>query len=172
MKIIHLKTLFLSMVLAFSATSNAGGDHGMHEHMNHSPAKTSLELTVYKSATCGCCKKWVDHLQQQGFKVETLNSNDLPAIKDKFSIGKQYRSCHTAVSPDNYVFEGHIPAKVIARFLKEKPKGALGLAVPAMPVGSPGMEVKNKFLPYLVLLLKQDGSTSEYTKINRQYSQY
>jgi len=172
MKIIHLKTLLLSMVLALSATSNASGDHGMHQHFNPSPEKISLELTVYKSATCGCCKKWVDHLQQQGFSVETQNSNHLPAIKDQFSIGKQYRSCHTAVSKDNYVFEGHIPAKVIARFLKEKPKGALGLAVPGMPVGSPGMEVKNKFMPYQVLLLKQDGSSSTYTKINRQFNQY
>jgi len=172
MKIIHLKTLFLSMVLAFSATSNASGDHGQHQHMKNQATANSLDLTVYKSATCGCCKKWVEHLQQQGFSVETQNSNNLSAIKDQFSIGKQYRSCHTAVSKDNYVFEGHIPAKVIAQFLKERPKGALGLAVPGMPVGSPGMEVKNKFLPYQVLLLKQDGSSSTYTKINRQFSQY
>ncbi len=172
MKIIHLNAFLLSIVLAFSATSNASGDHGIHEHMNKTPTNSSLELTVYKSATCGCCQKWVDHLQQQGFKVETQNSNNLSAIKDQFSIGKQYRSCHTAVSKNNTIFEGHIPAKVIAQFLKEKPKGALGLAVPGMPVGSPGMEVKNKFMPYQVLLLKQDGSSSTYTKINRQYTQY
>lgn len=96
----------------------------------------------------------------------------MSAIKDKFAVPKQYRSCHTAVSLGGYVFEGHIPAKIMQRFLNEKPANALGLAVPGMPVGSPGMEVEDKFMPYQVLLLNKDGSTSVYANINQQALQY
>lgn len=127
--------------------------------------KSSEVFAVYKSPTCGCCGAWVDHINDHGIPTLVQHPADLNAIKDQFKVAPQYQSCHTAVSPDGYVFEGHIPANIIQRFLKEKPAGALGLAVPGMPLGSPGMEVDGRFTPYDVMLLKQDGSTAVYVHI-------
>ena len=133
----------------------------------------SGHLTVHKSPTCGCCGKWIDHLKNAGFEVEGANTADIGALKREFKIAPAYRSCHTAVwSQGDYVFEGHIPAKIVAQFLEAPPEDARGLSVPAMPVGSPGMEVGDKFMPYDVLLLKSDGSTSVYTRIESQDAQY
>ncbi len=129
-------------------------------------------LHIYKDPNCGCCSKWIEHLQSEGFETAFTNTSQLDVVKKKYGIGPQYRSCHTAVSEDGYIFEGHIPAAVIRRFLQEKPANALGLTVPGMPVGSPGMEVGNKFMPYQVLLLKNDGSTEVYADINRPELQY
>lgn len=124
-----------------------------------------VQLAVYKSPTCGCCEEWISHLQSHGLKSSIHHPDDLNAIKDRYKISPQYQSCHTAVSPDGYVFEGHIPAPLITRFLAEKPEGAIGLAVPGMPVGSPGMEMGERFTPYDVLLLKSDGSSEVYLRI-------
>lgn len=129
-------------------------------------------LTVYKNPNCGCCGKWVSHLQENGFQATTVNRHDLSALKAEKGINQHYQSCHTAISKGGYVFEGHVPAKFIQQFLQEKPQGAIGLAVPAMLVGTPGMEVGNKFMPYEVLLLKADGSDETYAPVNTQQEQY
>ena len=81
------------------------------------------------------------------------------------------RSCHTAVTTDGFVFEGHVPAKYMAKFLENPPKGAIGLAVPGMPMGSPGMEYQNKFMPYQVMQLNKDGSTAVYADIDSPEAQ-
>lgn len=119
-------------------------------------------MDVYKSPTCQCCEKWIDHVHAQGFRTSVLHPADLDGTKDKLGVLPAYRSCHTAVTKDGYVFEGHVPAKFIRQFLAEKPEGAIGLSVPGMPAGSPGMEVGDTFMPYEVLLLKMDGSASRY----------
>ncbi|WP_163833502.1 DUF411 domain-containing protein [Spartinivicinus ruber] len=129
-------------------------------------------LQVYKSPQCGCCAKWVDHIEQAGFTTQVINTNSLAEIKTQFAIAPNHRSCHTAVSQQGYVFEGHIPAKVIKRFLQEQPKNAVGLSVAGMPVGSPGMEVKNNFMPYQVVMLLKDGSTKTYAQINSAKQQH
>lgn len=129
-------------------------------------------LDVYKSPTCGCCQEWIDHMEAQGFRTDIHHPAALNEVKAKYQIAPQYQSCHTAVSPTGYVFEGHIPAKIIERFLTEKPADAIGLAVPGMPMGSPGMEMGNRFTPYDVLLLKTDGSTQVYARINAASEQY
>ncbi len=128
-------------------------------------ADKPVQLAVYKSPTCGCCEEWISHLQSHGLKYTIHHPDDLNTIKNRYRISPQYQSCHTAVSPEGYVFEGHIPAPVITRFLAEKPQGAIGLAVPGMPVGSPGMEMGERFTPYDVLLLKSDGSSEVYIRI-------
>ena len=157
---------------SFSNMSLASGGHN-HHHGMHSPVvQTDNSFLVYKSATCGCCKKWVSHLKSQGLAASSQDREDMSAIKDKFGIGKQYRSCHTGVTKDGYVFEGHIPAKFIAQFLQERPNQAIGLSVPGMPVGSPGMVVSNKFMAYEVLQLNKDGSTQVYAKIKNTQSQF
>ena len=96
------------------------------------------EIMVYKSPTCGCCNKWVKHLESQGFKVKTKNVRNLVPIKDEHGVQRQFQSCHTA-KIGNYFIEGHVPAKDIKKLLKDKPD-IKGLAVPGMPMGSPGME--------------------------------
>ena len=88
-------------------------------------------------------------------------------IEGLHQIEDEYRSCHTAVSSDGYIFEGHIPSEYITQFLTEKPANALGLSVPGMPHGSPGMEVGNHFMPYDVLVLFKDGTSKVYAQVNR-----
>ncbi len=97
------------------------------------------KIMVYKSPTCGCCSKWVSHLQENGFDVETVDVNDLSMIKSMSGIKPELASCHTA-RVDDYVIEGHVPADDIKRLLAERPE-ARGLTVPGMPMGSPGMDV-------------------------------
>lgn len=95
-------------------------------------------MTVYKSASCGCCKGWVDHARTNGFTVKTVDTEDLAGVKREMGIPARLTSCHTVVV-GSYVIEGHVPAADVKRLLKEKPK-VRGLAVPGMPIGSPGME--------------------------------
>ena len=103
---------------------------------DHAPP---VAVTVYKNAQCGCCRKWVDHLRNEGFEVTAKDVDDLAAIKRKLGVPPSLNSCHTAIVGP-YVVEGHVPAADIRKLLAEKPKVA-GIGVPGMPVGSPGMEV-------------------------------
>ncbi|QPB82065.1 DUF411 domain-containing protein [Pseudoalteromonas rubra] len=129
-------------------------------------------LTVYKTPTCGCCKKWLSHLLEQGVNAQGQELASLSAIKSRYGIAARYRSCHTAVSHDGWVFEGHVPARFIQQFLANPQKDAIGLAVPAMPLGSPGMEVGGRFMPYQVLLLMKDGSHQIYAQVNTYKEQF
>jgi len=133
---------------------------------------TTNVLTVYKRAQCGCCGKWIAHVRSNGFHTVTQNQNDLSDIKEKFSIDRKLRSCHTSISEEGFVFEGHIPAKYIRKFLDEKPDGARGLAVPGMPTGTPGMEYRDMHQPYKIYLLKVDGTTETYAEVNSAKEQF
>lgn len=118
-------------------------------------------VEVYKTPTCGCCSKWVDHLKANGFAVRTTDLDDLDAIKKKHGVPVDLGSCHTAVV-GGYVIEGHVPATDVRRLLKQRPRIA-GIAVPSMPAGSPGMEVPSgKVQAYRVLAFENDGKTSIY----------
>ncbi|TPE51250.1 DUF411 domain-containing protein [Maribrevibacterium harenarium] len=125
-----------------------------------------VTLDVYKSPTCGCCTGWVKHIEDQGMVGVVHHPMNLTAVKDQFAIPANMRSCHTAVTKDGYIFEGHIPAKFIQAFLDQPPTKAKGLIVPAMPVGSPGMEYNNQFMAYKVLQLNRDGSVEVYAEVN------
>ncbi len=104
-----------------------------------SPASASQStLVVYKTPTCGCCQKWVDHMRDAGFAVDVHNLSDLTAVKDSAGVPSDMRTCHTA-KVGGYAIEGHVPAADVRRLLATRPAVA-GLAVPGMPVGSPGME--------------------------------
>ncbi|MBV1788016.1 DUF411 domain-containing protein [Marinobacterium sp. D7] len=133
---------------------------------------STIALDVYKSPTCGCCTSWVEHAQTHGFTSSIHHADNLNAIKDEHGIAANMRSCHTAVSKEGYVFEGHVPAKLVKRFLAAPPEGALGLAVPGMPLGSPGMEMGDRFQAYPVVLLNKDGSFQLYEKIEQPSQQY
>ncbi len=128
-------------------------------------AQLAAVFDVYKSPTCGCCGKWVDIAKAAGLETRIHHPEDLSATKTRFRIDAPYRSCHTVVSPDGYVFEGHVPVELMERFLAERPKDAIGLAVPGMPVGSPGMEVGDRRDSYDVLMLRADGSATVYAHI-------
>ncbi|HIE55716.1 MAG TPA: DUF411 domain-containing protein [Chromatiaceae bacterium] len=123
------------------------------------PAVMAAEVVVYKSPTCGCCKKWVQHMRENGFDVEVHEQYNVTPVKNRLGVPGQVRSCHTA-KVDGYIIEGHVPADVVKRLLQEKPQVA-GLAVPGMPMGSPGMEGFRKD-PYNILSFTSEGKTAIY----------
>ena len=119
-------------------------------------------VEVFKSASCGCCTLWMRHLIRSGFsaKGKNLEAKELAQFKTDTGVPSQLQSCHTA-RIDGYVIEGHVPASDIRRLLAERPD-AIGLAVPGMPIGSPGMEAGNEREPYDVLLIRRDGTTEVF----------
>jgi len=128
------------------------------------PAAAQGPVTVYKSPTCGCCKLWVDHLAAAGFEVQVHERTDLAAEKQRLGVPPRLAACHTAVV-DGYVVEGHVPAADLRRLLAERPDVA-GLAVPGMPMGSPGMEFGPP-VPYDVLTFDRDGATRVFASHGR-----
>ena len=126
------------------------------------PKSANAEVvTVYKSATCGCCKKWVSHLEDNGFDVNANNRNDMTSIKQKHGVAQNLQSCHTAIV-NGYVIEGHVPASDIQLLLAERPD-IHGLTVPGMPMGSPGMEGSRKDA-YDVLAIDKQGNTTVFSQ--------
>lgn len=126
--------------------------------------ESAPQVEVWKSPTCGCCKDWIAYMQANGFRVKTHDTGNT-AARARLKIAERYGSCHTAVV-DGYAIEGHVPASEIRRLLKERP-AAIGLAVPGMPIGSPGMdgpEYRGRKDAYDVLLLRADGSASVYRR--------
>lgn len=116
-----------------------------------------MDITVYRSPTCGCCGKWLDHMKRQGFVVKDIQTEDMAGIKKKFGVPENLQSCHTALV-GGYVVEGHVPAADVAELLKKHPKAA-GLAVPGMPAGTPGMEMGGRKDPFAVLEFDRQGKT-------------
>ena len=119
-------------------------------------------ISVYKTPTCGCCQEWVTHLEANGFEVSTHDMADLRSIKSMAGVKPQHASCHTALV-DGYVVEGHVPASDIKRLLNERPD-IVGISVPGMPIGSPGMEYGNRRDNFAVITLEKDGSTNVYSR--------
>ena len=119
-------------------------------------------IAVWKSPSCSCCSKWVEHLRQDGFNVTIHNETAMKPLKTKLGIPQALASCHTAMV-DGYVIEGHVPAKDIHKLLGEKPS-AHGLAVPGMPIGSPGMEQGDRRDTYETVLFTSNGESSTYVQ--------
>jgi hypothetical protein len=116
----------------------------------------SSVIDVYKTPTCGCCRKWVDHLRANGFTVRTTDLESTGAVQRRHGVAPEVRSCHTALV-GGYVVEGHVPAAEVKRLLKERPRVA-GIAVAGMPTGSPGMEVPGTAPhPYYVVAFDRNG---------------
>ncbi len=121
-----------------------------------------VEIKVYRSASCSCCSKWVDHLKENKFIVKDYVVDDVQIVKDKNGVPKSMASCHTALV-NGYVVEGHVPAKDIMRLLKEKPK-VVGISVPGMPVGTPGMEMGGRKDPYEVVSFDKNNNYQVFSK--------
>lgn len=139
---------------ATEMSGNASADSGA----------ASFNMTVYKTPQCGCCGDWVEHMKKHGFNVEVVDKQDLSAVKDRLGVPQELRSCHTATVGD-HVFEGHVPAPVVRRFLEGDNEHILGLAVPGMPVGSPGMEMGDRFQSYTVVGFNESSATHIHERI-------
>lgn len=116
-------------------------------------ASTTIE--VYRSPSCGCCGAWISHMRANGFEARVIETDDLAPIKSRLGVAEDLQSCHTALV-EGYVIEGHVPAADVKRLLTERP-AALGLAVPGMPLGSPGMEQGDRRERYKVILFAKTG---------------
>lgn len=114
------------------------------------------ENVMYKSPTCGCCTKWLDHMKENNFEMEVKKSNEMNTIKENYKVPKELSSCHTAVI-NGYVVEGHVPAKTVEKLLKEKP-AIIGIASPGMPLGSPGMEFGDRKQENIIYAFDKDGN--------------
>ena len=120
------------------------------------------QLTLYKDPNCGCCSKWAEHMQRNGFRVVSHDTKDLRTIKRRQRIPETLGSCHTAIV-SGYTIEGHVPADAVRRLLKERPAGVIGLAVPGMPLGSPGMESSSP-QPYEVRAFDAKGASTLFER--------
>ena len=154
-------TKFFNLIFIIFSISISSLEQG------YSSSQNKFSLLVHKTPTCGCCKKWVKHLEANNFSTMIKDHQNLQKVKEQHSIKPKYQSCHTAVSQDGYVFEGHIPSKFIKQFLANPEADAIGLTVPGMPLGSPGMEVEGRFTPYDVLVLYKDGSSKVYAEVRK-----
>ena len=120
-------------------------------------------MVVYKSPTCGCCVKWAEHMEAAGFEVESRNMRAMGSIKAELGVPQAAHSCHTAVV-DGYIVEGHVPAAYVHKLLAERPD-IPGIAVPGMPIGSPGMEGPNA-QPYEIVTFNEETVTGVYAQVD------
>lgn len=152
--------MLLAIGLLAACTSLPGG---VSEADPATGAAAQPIMTVYKSPTCGCCEEWAKIMAEQGFSVRTENVADINQVKAEHTVAPALQSCHTAIV-DGYVIEGHVPAADIHRLLDERPN-VLGLAVPGMPMGSPGMEIAGRAgEPFDVLTFDVSGNVRLFTQ--------
>ncbi|MEH6757833.1 MAG: DUF411 domain-containing protein [Parasphingorhabdus sp.] len=122
-----------------------------------STAAQAASYTMYRDAGCGCCEKWAEHAEAGlNAAVKTEDAPDIQAVKDLHGVPMELRACHTMIV-EGYVIEGHVPAEAIQKLLREKPDDIIGIAVPGMPVGSPGMEQQDMKQPYQVIAFGPKG---------------
>ena len=131
--------------------------------ISFSYAGMAKDMVVYKTPYCGCCTNWIAQMKDKGLNIKTIVQDNFDAMKMKNGIAPNMMSCHTAFI-DGYVIEGHVNYSAIQRLLSEKPKDVIALSVPGMVVGSPGMEMGNKKMPYNIMAIRKDGSTFVYEK--------
>ena len=127
----------------------------IHEHY-----AGPLNIKVYHSPTCGCCKDWLTHLEKHDFNITAIETQDMNSVKRQHNLPPQVASCHTAFI-DGYIIEGHVPADDIKRLLKQRPK-IRGLSVPRMPVGTPGMEMGPRKDPFIVVSFDEKGNAEPF----------
>lgn len=156
---INARTLPIASVL-FSLTLVAGCNDGSATDPSSSNAEHDSELVVYHDPNCGCCSKWIEHMEENGFQVESRLETNMNRVKHEHGVPRELPSCHTAIIND-YVIEGHVPASDVKRLLDENPR-AKGLSVPGMPLGSPGMEHGNRRQAYDVVLFDESGETEVF----------
>ncbi|WP_213995617.1 DUF411 domain-containing protein [Arsukibacterium sp.] len=167
-----VKGTLIALLFIMTACSDASDPHTPKIVKDDSTPPPRIALTVFKSRTCGCCQKWITHAEDNGFDITANDVTFLSDLKEDKGIAPNYRSCHTAESKEGYVFEGHVPAKFIKQYLAKVPTNSIGLSVPAMPIGSPGMEMAERFMPYQILLLHANGSSTVYAEVATYEEQF
>lgn len=160
--------------IAFLGGPTASANNAIHSTSQSSEALTTiqtvaqasapetLEATVYRDPSCGCCGAWVEHLRSNGFQVSVVQEHNMDAVKQEHNVPAGLASCHTALI-NGAVIEGHVPAADIKRFLSQE-SDAIGLAVPGMPVGSPGMEAGETQEPFTVFSFDQQGNAEAFSQ--------
>ncbi|MEX2466817.1 MAG: DUF411 domain-containing protein [Gemmatimonadota bacterium] len=151
------------LFLAACGTGEAGEVERPDGEASFTVSSDMPTILVYKTATCGCCNGWVEHLREAGFTVDARDVRDLMTVKRDAGVPVAMSSCHTAIV-DGYVVEGHVPAEHVAHMLEERPE-IVGIAVPGMPIGSPGMEGGTPE-PYQVLTIGRDGSSEVFADVD------
>ena len=154
--------LLLATLVVVSACADANANAAVLAQSTASADELPTVL-VYKTPTCGCCNGWVEHLEASGFTVDARNVTDIMTVKHDSGVPVAMSSCHTAII-DGYVVEGHVPAEQVMRLLAERPAVA-GIAVPGMPIGSPGMEGRNA-QPYEVLSFTHTGESAVFAVVD------
>ena len=137
-----MKPLYRILTIGFIACTMAARAEGIETNK-------PIDIVVYRSPSCECCGKWLEHLKKNNFNVKDILTEDVQAVKQKYGISAAMSSCHTAIV-DGYIVEGHVPANDIINLLKTKPK-IVGISVPGMPMGTPGMEMGGKKDVYKVM---------------------
>jgi hypothetical protein len=149
----YFKSLMLATVL--SASSVQAAERARDQAAPAPVPEKPVEITVYRSPTCGCCGKWLEHMKKNGFTVKDIKTEEMDKIKQQYGVPKNLQSCHTGVV-EGYVIEGHVPAADVRDLLKKHPDAA-GLSVPGMTVGTPGMEMGGKKDPFDVVEFDKQG---------------
>jgi len=159
-----LGPVFMGAIASVGAIAliSSGFRQAQIDQVGSSTASANVKVVAYRSPTCGCCEGWVTHIKNYGFEVEDKVGEDLIAIKQQHGVPPEIASCHTAMI-DGYVVEGHIPAADIQKLLVEKPN-IKGIAVPGMPLGSPGMEAGSTKEPYTVFSFDGQGQIQPFVE--------
>lgn len=151
-----LAMTYLALLMPISALADSVWDKPTQD------VSMPLKITVYRSPSCGCCGKWLEHLKKHDFAVTDIKTRDMRSIKSQFRVPEGLASCHTGII-NGYVIEGHVPAGDIKKLLAEKPD-VVGLTVPAMPSGTPGMEMGGRKDPFAVISFDKDGEDKTYNE--------
>lgn len=154
MKFEYFLPFFLGLILSVPANAESVWDKSDEK------LTKPTEIVVYRSPTCGCCHKWVEHLKKHQFTVKDIVTEDVNAMKQKYGVPAAMQSCHTAIV-NGYVVEGHVPAADIIALLNKRPE-VVGISVPAMPVGTPGMEMGGRKDPFKVIAFDKNGQFSVF----------
>ncbi|WP_346293693.1 DUF411 domain-containing protein [Sphaerothrix gracilis] len=152
----------VSTGIAATGCSLAQGPNARPETDAAEQLAMTSEIAVFRSPACGCCGQWIEYMEATGFTVKDNLTEDMTAIKAQYGVPANLVSCHTTIV-DGYVIEGHVPAEDVQRLLTEKPDIA-GIAVPGMPIGSPGMESGDYVEPYTVFSFTESGETAAFAE--------
>jgi hypothetical protein len=158
-----IKGCIAAVTVSFVISATAGAGQSVWDTPTP-PLPGPTEITVYRSPTCGCCAKWLEHMKKHGFVIKDIQEADMDAVKRKLGVPADLQSCHTGVVA-GYVIEGHVPAGDVKKLLSTKPALA-GLAVPGMPVGAPGMEMGERKDAFAVMGFAKDGKASVFSEYN------
>lgn len=148
------------ILIGCASTQNVGPVAS--ENIAEARAVLTSDITVFRSPTCGCCGEWIEHIESAGFQVTDEITEDMTAVKQQYGVPENMASCHTAIV-GSYIIEGHVPAEDVQRLLIEKPN-VVGIAVPGMPVGSPGMESGSQIDPYTIFSFTKSGETAAFAE--------